>query len=89
MDLTNFAQYGIAFFAIGSLITVMKVFMDYVKARDKDFMAYVDKRDDEMRELICNHLEHERNAINRLEKAQEKLTNVITQLLSYLRKDRL
>ena len=68
------ADYGITFFSIGAIITLIF-----------QFMRYIGKLRDTFLEVITNHMKHESECNERFREATDKLTDTVKELLEFLR----
>jgi len=74
MTLLEFADYGITFFSIGAIITLILQFLKYIGHQREDFLN-----------IITNHMKHESECNERFREATDKLTDTVKELLEFLR----
>ena len=91
MEQVPFAEYGVAIFAIGALVFVIRAFLKNAKDKDIVFTTYMKKKDEAFSSVINNHL-NDAAKINRemiasnqsLAKSHERLEGAIVKLVDKL-----
>ena len=76
MNLLDYAQFGVAIFAIACLGFVIKQFISFLK-----------KQEDNFTEIIKNHLKHSTEAEKEVATSNIEMTTVIKQLIRFLERN--
>lgn len=76
INLIDYVQLGVAGVAIVAIVIIVK-----------EFLAFVKKQEDNFSELVKNHLEHNTESNNRLERSHDKLATMIDLLIKWLEKN--
>jgi hypothetical protein len=75
-ELLNYAQFGVGIVAIAAIVTIVKAFLKSIKEKDEQFT-----------EVVKNHLQHDIESRNQLEKSHQRLADMIEQLLRWLERN--
>ncbi len=91
MESIPFAEYGVAIFAIGALVLVIRYFLKAARERDKTFVDYMQRKDEAFSDVINNHLTEDVQVKEKLvasnvalAKSHERLESVIDKLAKKL-----
>ena len=75
MNLIDLSELGIAFFAIGAMIYLVKKFLCAMKRSEENFS-----------EVVKNHIHENSEASHKLEQSNLQLSMTIKELLSFLKR---
>ena len=87
MALTDFIQLGVGGVAVVVAYLIVKEVLKSNKAKDEQFVSFITKQEDSFNEIIKNHLNHDIESRNQLEKSHDKLATMIEQLIKWLEKN--
>jgi hypothetical protein len=77
MNLTDFAEAGASIVAIAAITIITIKVLTYIAKRDGEFLAHIEKKDQDFKEVITNHISHANATMNNLEKAVRELIIVL------------
>jgi Na+-transporting methylmalonyl-CoA/oxaloacetate decarboxylase gamma subunit len=69
-------KLGVAGVSIIGIVIIVQNFLSYMKKQHQEFLN-----------VITNHIEHSAEALNKLEKTNDRLTFCIQALIDYLKKN--
>jgi uncharacterized protein HemX len=93
MNPLDYAQYGVAIFAVAMLGFVVYLFIKREDRReenqakkDASFLAFMERQETSFKSTIDNHLDEQKKAMDKLTIVTDKQNQISEEMLEYLKK---
>jgi len=86
MNIADFTQLSIGSAAIVGIVVIVKEFLKSSREKDIRFIAFIMEQEKNFAKIIGNHIEHNTEASQKLEKTNDRLARAIEQLIKFSQK---